>query len=897
MNRKILITFVTAVLAVVVILLVFDKKKVIENKYTVGSVDGVNARVEYEIRMLKDPHTGEIPDNYRLRELKFADEQLQKQLLKTQNNDDKIVYDYDWKFAGPLNVGGRTRAFAFDVSNEDILIAGGVSGGMYKSIDAGETWRKTSSNSTNLSSSCLAQDKRQGKTNVWYYGTGELLGNSASVTGAPYRGTGIFKSTDNGESWQLLPSTSNSDPSKLQTPYQYCWNICVDHTITDKDVVYVATVGGIYKSEDGGDTWTLKLGEFSNNMSRATDILITPEGKLYATLSSSSLSGGYNSVMSGFYKSDDGETWTKITPIAYPPSFDRTIMAYSPDEDKKVYFLSNTPGTGLSDHMLFAYNPTSDFWMDLTSNIPLDNQYGYDSQGAYDMTVAVSEDNPDIVFIGGTCLYRSMTGFTTQDWKVVGGYNFENTPLPLYDNSWVDYHVTFFSKSHPKRLYAGSDGGVRYIDDVTVAEPTWISLNTNYATGQFYSVAFDKDVNNSQPFIVGGLQDRGLYASTLKSEADDWSPLPISGDGAFCEVADGAQYYYVSTQFGHLMQAKVGSSETNYSLIRPNVAAALFVNPYVLDPNNSNIMYYIGTYFIYRNLMLESADVVNAWEQLLLTYTNTFITAVTVSTTPANILLFGTQDSRLFRVKNAHLPDIVKEDITASNFPENAYISSICIDPKDANHIMVVFSNYNINSIYLSKDGGATFDHIGGNLDDPNSLGPSVRWGNIVSSDDDEYAYFVGTSVGIYATSDISSSDIVWEKQGISSVGNSIVSQMRVRSDGVMIAGTHGSGVYQAKYKGLTGIDERESENNFLIDSYYPVPMKDILNIDLNLKKPTNIKISVFDMKGSLQMTPDFYDMPSGDQRIILSTQDLNSGNYIIRLEANGSQQAFKVMK
>ena len=122
-------------------------------------------RIEWEIQRLADPVTGNIPNNIRQKELLFA-----KNLPKS-----KSFNKSNWLHRGPYNVGGRTRALCLDVLDENTILAGGASGGMFRSTDGGQSWTMTTEPSQEHRISCLTQDRRPGKENVWYFGTGENL--------------------------------------------------------------------------------------------------------------------------------------------------------------------------------------------------------------------------------------------------------------------------------------------------------------------------------------------------------------------------------------------------------------------------------------------------------------------------------------------------------------------------------------------------------------------------------------------------------------------------------------------------------------------------------------------------------------------------------------------------
>jgi hypothetical protein len=129
---------------------------------------------------------------------------------------------------GPYNIGGRTRALGIDITDESVILAGGVSGSMWRTSDGGSTWVNTTNPASIHNSTCLVQDTRPGQEDTWYYGTGEITGNSAGGSGgSPYRGDGLFKTTDNGQSWFLLPATATGLPQTL-TWLDYVWNVATD---------------------------------------------------------------------------------------------------------------------------------------------------------------------------------------------------------------------------------------------------------------------------------------------------------------------------------------------------------------------------------------------------------------------------------------------------------------------------------------------------------------------------------------------------------------------------------------------------------------------------------------------------------------------------------------------
>ena len=293
---------------------------------------GPDLRRSYEMQKLVDPATGEIPANILVREQQFAktlpvrDETGPLQSLTNKGNL------AGWAYRGPHNVGGRTRALAIDVLDlsYQTFLAGGVSGGMWRSTDEGANWTMTTGSSQLHSVTTVAQDTRPGST-VWYYGTGELRGNSAGGGGAPYRGDGIFKSTDSGVTWNSLPATAGGNPEAFSTPWQYVSRVAVDASNLVQDEVYASIYGQVLRSTDGGNTWTVVLGGTSSPWSVYTDVIVADNGVVYASMSS-------EGTQPGIFRSTDGITWANITPAGLS-IYDRIVMTLAPSNQNIMYAL------------------------------------------------------------------------------------------------------------------------------------------------------------------------------------------------------------------------------------------------------------------------------------------------------------------------------------------------------------------------------------------------------------------------------------------------------------------------------------------------------------------------------------------------------------------------------
>ena len=759
---------------------------------------GAIGRNEYELRRLQDPRTGRIPENIRTRELAFAER------VPSREEVDGLaasLFAETWAQRGPLNVGGRTRALAIDLnfngaSNQRVL-AGGISGGMYLSENNGTSWRLTSDLSQFASVTALAQDPSN--RSVWYYGTGELEGNSASGSGAFFVGEGIFKSTDGGETWAQLPSTAQGSRTTFDQFFDVVWNVAVHPT---NGTVLAATYGAIMRSTDGGASWQQVLGRSASPFSRATDVTFASNGTAYAVLSRSG--GGFPEY--GVYRSTDGgATWTSINPPTLTADPYRMVVAAAPSDPNTAYVFvqKNQAGNAPGDHQLFRYNAASNTWTERSAGFPHSPSiFGgeFTTQGGYDMVVAVKPDDPNTVWIGGTNLYRSTDGGASFTW--VAGYHADAMQQGQWPNHHPDQHRVVFYPNNPNAMISGHDGGLSVTTNVMQQPQTWTRIVDGYLTTQFYALAVDPTAGSE--LLVGGLQDNGTWLTESTSSSQDWIEI-LTGDGAFAAVAPGGFPVYASSQNGNVIRI----TQTAYSSVAPaGESNFLFITPYLLDPNDARVMYLAGGNAVWRNSNLDAIPVGNQptsvnWTRLTASAVGTpsthQVTALAVSTTPANRLYFGATDYQtqtvLKRVDNA-ASNPAGTVITPGGLTQGAYPSSIAVHPSNADEILATFSNYGIESVWHSTNGGTSWSSVEGNLGGAD--GPSVRWATIAPASSGT-VYFLATSTGVYSTRTLSGATTTWAQEGASTIGNVVTNMIVHRpSDGLVVAGTHGRGAYSA---------------------------------------------------------------------------------------------------
>lgn len=777
--------------------------------------DDAGDRDRYELRRLRDPATGEIPRRIRARELAFARniparEDAQRS-LKGGNN---VALATAWSMRGPWSIGGRTRALAVDVTNDNTLLAGGISGGVWRSTNAGQAWIRTNGYSGMQGASCIAQDVRPGKQQVWYYGTGELFGNSASgISGTAYYGNGIFKSVDGGRSWNALPATTEGSDFVFDQPFDYVFNIATDPSQPTADVVYAATYGRIMRSSDGGTTWSPTIG-VGGDVTTFTDVHVTATGVVYAALA---VTGQSNPVGQGILRSTDGVNWKNITPPGFPSTTRRIVITSPPSNRNVLYVLANLSlSKGAAAHALWKYTYLSGdgtgsggLWQNLSSNIPS----GFDSQQSYDLLVKVKPDDANVVFIGGVYVYRSTDGFSTSsNVSSIGGYTANFHP---------DEHVLVFPSANPAVMYAGNDGGVFKTSNNLASTVNWTPLNNGYINGQFYSIALDHATPGSV-MIAGGMQDNGSYYSLNSNPTIDWNNA-LGGDGTYCAIGNGARSMIASWQHGNIYRLVLDASgnSTGSTRVDPGGPESdyLFIHPFVLDANNSNIMYLPKGDQLWRNSDL-SAIPMGSWNSTTKNWTQ--LTAATVSQSvvtalatsknlPTNRLYYGTDGGAIYRMDNANTGQPSPVNISAGRGLPSAYVSCIAVDPANGDHAMVVFSNYGVKSVFYTSNGGTSWTAVGGNLEqnsDGSGDGPSCRWAAFITVGG-RTVYLVGTSIGLFSTTSLNGDFTYWLQEGKTAIGNTVVDMIDTRSaDGYVAVASHGLGAFSATMTGAGSAPE-----------------------------------------------------------------------------------------
>ncbi|MCH2225150.1 MAG: T9SS type A sorting domain-containing protein [Crocinitomicaceae bacterium] len=878
-----------------------------------GTNTSPGSRYEWEQMRLANPATGMIPANIRQKELAFA-ASLPAHQYKA----------FNWDQRGPYNVGGRTRAIAIDVLDENIWLAAGVSGGIWRSEDAGQSWTNTTDPLEMHSYTSIVQDTRAGHESTWYAGTGEHYAIVSQTTfEARFSGNGIMKSTDNGVSWDFLPSTQTNTPETYLAngDMDFTWRIVTDPTNTSEDVVLAAVFNGVKRSADGGASWTDVLGfgtgPFSAPNSDYLDLVVTPNGIFYATLSS-------DGPDRGIYRSDDGGiTWTDIKPNSgFASSWGRLAITINPDDENVVWFFGVANSGFGNGHGIYRYQylsgdgtGTGGTWDDRSSALPnqscLISEIGAEigllsTQNSFDVHLTIHPVDTSIMFIAGTSIWRNMDGFThdsTNTW--IGGYHCD--PLPYNDLNWglsyenhhPDQHYLMFLPSDPNVLVNSNDGGVYRTVDNLADTVEWVSLNNGYVTSQFYAIAIEPGEVTSD-IVIGGLQDNGTWFTNTAEFDSTWKYIG-SGDGMYCAMTEGLEYYVTCLQRGKMFLQEIDSFGVPQAIERldPEGGPTTYnwANSLKQDPNNDHRIFWNGRNKLWRLDDFDDVPItgdktnkhIGDWIEMdssKIAPQAGVITDIEMCKAAEGVVWYGTTNGYLYKIEDAYelVGSAQLTDLSWDDWPMNAYISCISVDPFNEDKIIVTFANYEVPSVWRTTDGGITWTDISGNLEenpDGSGSGPAVAWAEYYV----DGTLFVGTTTGLYTTNFADGLNTVWTLE--SGIGNVSVDHMDFRPhDGYFVVATHGQGVYSTH---LTPGFISTEETAFDELNVYPTITADIVNV-ISPKEAHTIEL--YNLQGQKVISSSISQSQNS-----INIGGLKSGTYILVAKSDSEKWTKKVMK
>lgn len=591
-----------------------------------------------------------------------------------------------WAFQGPANIGGRITDIVVDPELDDTLYVTAATGGVWRSSDAADTFEPIWPHDWTQSMGALAIDSQ----GTLYAGTGETNPGGGSTT---FGGTGVYKSTDRGASWQLV---GLEDSSRIGDMH-------VDPS--DDDTIWVAASGdlfrpggqrGIYKSSDGGESWQRVLAG-ANDTTGGADIAIDPSDPdtVYVAMwdhlrePDRRLYGGEGS---GIWKTTDGgASWERLTG-GLPTGADVGrpsigVSATNPDRLYSVQLTAVGPFEGF-----YRSDDAGETWQEM--DVPGSVRSSQSTFGWWFGEMWIDPTDADHVFVPGVSMPETTDGGET--WGTSRGIH-------------ADQQAMAWDPKVPGRVYLGNDGGM-YRSDENGADRTWIKAGHEPYT-QFYTV----DVAQTDPSrFVGGTQDNGCN----RSFPGAWQGFGC-GDGlqTLIDPRDADKHFGCS-QYGNCSAYDLDGRL--YGVRGPGERRN-WLTPLQFDPSDPDVMYY-GSEVLSR-----STDQGRSWTQISPElaldegrdpggYPFGTITTVAVSASDPEVIYVGTDDALMWTTKDQGQ---TWTQVDQSQYPDR-WVTRIAVDPHDADIAYATFSGFRSGDdtahVMKTTDGGRTWDDITGNL-------------------------------------------------------------------------------------------------------------------------------------------------------------------------------------
>jgi photosystem II stability/assembly factor-like uncharacterized protein len=704
-----------------------------------------------------------------------------KARLRTGRNPFDTVYEL-----GPNNTGGRTRGMIVDRRNDNIILAGAISGGLWRSENGGTTWAPLNDHQTSLMVSCIVQNPFT--PDVIYYGTGEARANSAGVAG-----DGVFKSTDGGLTFEQLPGSRNLEGMES------IW--AIDHSLTDSNTVYAGTDNGLYRSKDAGQTWVRVF-----NNARVSDVMCRPDGSVMFTRIGTGIYTSLSGDLGSFQIVVDSD-------IPAQGTYGRIEFDFCQNFPNVVYALFE--GTGYSSNAV-AFMKSSDGgknWIRRT--VPAAIGSGYTT---YCVMLGVSPTDSNRVVTGGVAIAGTSNGGST--WSTMA-------------NGHADHHVIAKMGGNKDNFLVGNDGGVyRYRWSALTASNT--GLNRGYRSTQFYAGGFGPEGIQS----IGGTQDNGTHLTTGNLA----SSKLYGADGGYAHIGQqDASVAYFATQNAGIFRIDnfrmAGQTIRNISRDSFTIEGVNFINAYQMNPADQYQLFYrtnTGIHF--------TQDGGDSWKKITRRIVNLKAIGIVPEANPT--AYFGGSSGSLYRIDSILTKGFFREVNLTSSVPDNlksSFLNCITVNNRDKYSIYVAFSNNSnqprIWQVNKMNTGTPEWVNISGDL----PVGLPV---NFVACDPEnpDSILVAATDFGLYYTTNGGRN---WAKE--MRVPNVAVHEVKFRRDGSVFIYTHGRGMMVAVMeRAYTYSAAKPAATNKAVRAY-PNPANGSFRVDA---PAAGMQIQVFSMQG-----------------------------------------------
>ena len=661
----------------------------------------------------------------------------------------------------PLNVGvawsGRIVGIAGDPTNANTIFVAAAGGGVWRSTDGGTTYTALTDTQPTLAMGAIAI--APSNHNVVYAGTGEA--NNSLDSGYGY---GVLKSTNGGTTWTLLGSSvfTLATISKIAI------------SSTDPNTVYLAVTRpgmpagqyaysgqtGIWKTTDGGSTWTNTTTSIST-FDSYSDVAIDPNsGTIYMAVGDN-----FDSTHNGMYLSTNGgSSWSAAGNFPKGGNDGRISFALSPSTATTKATLYAAIAS-IQTNGLLAIEKSADggaTWTSL-SGVP-DYMSG---AGWYNNAIAVSPSNASTVFAGGS----SNSGSPNLIESTNGGASWSDISSDSSGNSpHTDVHALVFDANG--KLLSGTDGGIWRLNNPAPASLSWQDLNGDLETIQFTGISLHP---TNKGIAYGGSQDNGTegYSGSL-----EWTAL-IGGDGGHTRVdlTTPTTLYQIFSGGPYIDRSDNSGSTFNPIANGINLSdQSDFYVPYIMDPANTARLL-LGTINLY-----ETTSKGGSWTSIGNFSASGAIDAIAVNGNTIYVAAAGSYASVSALYVSTNNGGSWT-NVTPSGF--STHIADITVDSTNAQHAFAVADRFSTPHVYTTTNGGSSWSNISGNLQNLPV--------NAVKYDHTTGIIYIGTDMGIYS----SSGNGTWTQFG-AGLPNARVVDLDLNTNlGLLGAGTHGRSMWE----------------------------------------------------------------------------------------------------
>jgi hypothetical protein len=888
MNRKILLFSLLALSAGTAVTLnmqdddvyrVRDKKERAAMKGQHAGGKNIAGAIEQMYALRANPNTGEVtPSDVYKAMLQI--EELAKAHYKTQDS-------LKWEELGPDNVGGRTRAVLVDNKNPNILYAGSVGGGMFKSVSGGTSWSRINGNDLkeNLAVSCITQMP----DGYIYYGTGEQAFTQNGGRGlSGVVGRGIYRSRD-GVNFALVPSTDAA--------VNNMWaNVNSLGTDPVKNIIYAANSNGLYHSDSASTAWTRVTGSPSTI---CKELKVARDGTVLAV---------FGTQVWKSQTADGTKGWARVGGTSIPITNDRISIAIAPSDENYMYcMVSNNANSKLL--AIYQSKDAGASWSVIGTGgnplfDPLSNSL--QGQGYYNNVIAVYPEDREKVLVGGVELWS---------WTPAGGWKkaastFESASNPTYVHA--DKHVLLFDgRTTPSTLYIGSDGGV---SKSLNGGATYVTINRGFNVTQFYAVAAD-----DQGRTLGGTQDNGTQFVNRKGNTKIAGIEIFGGDGFYSEISRiNPNALFVESYNG------TASRSLNNGLNFNRFYDTKFIEANAQDPGNpDNTLFespFNTPYLLWENTEDSSSKFFIAMNNSIWMTRG----ALNFSKTPTwykiaefpgrpqcleyntsgNVLFIGTQANGIYRVTGIEtgVYDTSSSWVASDNgiiteaMPFNTggrAVTGMSVHFEDSNLMVFSMGHYGFSD-YIYKTTNATdtaanvtFTSISGNM-------PDIPVYDVCINMKDPSHILAATEYGMYTT-DVGGG--LWKEnnQGMARVATYMIRQYEFHpGEGVIFyIATHGRGFFRSTSL-MTGIKKTATTAPAIKMNVYPNPASDYTTLQFTLNKVSDVNIQVMNIQGKTVYSSVLGKQQEGTQEIPLNTAGFSPGTYFVSVTTNQQRSVSK---